>query len=97
MDAGRMISYKLNPDYWGNDLPINVGQNNFEFIRYEYYGDAVAALEGFKAGNYTFRTENSSKQWATAYDFPAIDKNWVIKRTVSGCTGPRSPWHDVQF
>ena len=79
MDPGRMISYKLNPDYWGKDLPINIGQNNFEVIRFEYYGDAVAALEGFKAGNYTFRTENSSKQWATAYDFPAIDNGWVIK------------------
>lgn len=79
MDPGRMISYKYNPDYWGKDLPMNVGQNNFEKIRYEYYGDGVAALEGFKAGNYTFRTENSSKTWATGYDFPAIDKGWVIK------------------
>lgn len=81
IDPGRMISYKLNPDYWGKDLPINVGQNNFEFIRFEYYGDAVAGLEGFKAGNYTYRTENSSKQWATAYDFPAIQDGHVIKTT----------------
>ena len=79
MDPGRMISYRYNPDYWGKDLPLNIGQNNFEVIRYEYYGDAVAALEGFKAGNYTFRSENSSKQWATAYDFPAIEAGHVIK------------------
>ncbi len=79
MDPGRMISYKYNPDYWGADLPMNIGQNNFERIRYEYYGDTVAALEGFKAGNFTFRTENSSKVWATGYDFPAVDKKWVIK------------------
>ena len=79
MDTGRMISYKLNPDYWGKDLPINIGQNNFERIRYEYYGDSIAALEGFKAGNYTFRTENSSKVWATGYDFPAVDDGSVIK------------------
>ena len=79
MDPGRMISYRYNPDYWGKDLPINVGQNNFEFIRYEYYGDTIAALEGFKAGNFTFRSENSSKVWATGYDFPAIDNGWVVK------------------
>ena len=79
MDPGRMISYKYNPDYWGADLPMNVGQNNFEFIRYEYYGDGVAALEGLKAGNYTFRSENSSKNWGTAYDFPAVQNGWVIK------------------
>lgn len=79
MEPGRMISYKLNPDYWGKDLPINVGQNNFEVIRYEYYGDTVAALEGFKAGNFTFRSENSSKVWATGYDFPAVENGWVIK------------------
>ncbi len=79
MDPGRMISYKYNPDYWGKDLAINKGQNNFDVIRYEYYGDTVAAMEGFKAGNFTFRSENSSKVWATGYDFPAIDEGWVIK------------------
>ncbi len=79
MDPGRMISYRYNPDYWGKDLPMNVGQNNFEKIRYEYYGDTIAALEGFKAGNFTFRSENSSKVWATGYDFPAVDNGWVIK------------------
>ena len=80
MDPGRMISYKYNPDYWGADLPINIGQNNFERIRYEYYGDNVAALEGFKAGNFTFRSEFSSKTWATGYDFPAVEKGWVQKK-----------------
>ena len=79
MDPGRMISYKYNPDYWGADLAMNVGQNNFEKIRYEYYGDTVAAMEGFKAGNFTFRTENSSKVWATGYDFPALNDGYVVK------------------
>ncbi len=82
MDTGRMISYKYNPDYWGKDLPMNVGQNNFETLRYEYYGDSVAALEGFKAGNYTFRAENSSKVWATGYDFPAVEDGSVIKTSL---------------
>lgn len=80
MRPGQMISYRYNPDYWGKDLPINVGRNNFEFIRYEYYGDTIAALEGFKAGNFTFRSENSSKVWATGYDFPAVQSGAVIKK-----------------
>jgi len=79
MDPGRSISYKLNPDYWGKHLAINVGRNNFDRIRYEYYADPGAAFEGFKAGNYTFRTENSSKSWANDYDFPAIENGYVIK------------------
>ncbi len=80
LDVGKRISYKLNPDYWGKDLPINVGRNNFEKIRYEYYADPTAGFEGFKAGNYHYRTENSSKQWAQGYDFPAINNGWVVKK-----------------
>ena len=80
MDPGRMISYKRNPDYWGNDLAINVGQNNFDRIRYEYYADRVAAQEGFKAGSYTFRSESSSQVWATGYDFPAHNDGYVLKK-----------------
>lgn len=79
MDTGRNIIYKLNPDYWGKDLPINVGRNNFDSIRYEYFADPNAAFEGFKAGAYTFRNENSSKSWATSYDFPAIQNGTIIK------------------
>ncbi|MEZ5777866.1 MAG: extracellular solute-binding protein [Paracoccaceae bacterium] len=78
-NVNQRVVYKLNPDYWGKNLPINVGQNNFERIRIEYFGDATAALEAFKAGDFTFRNENSSKNWATAYDFPAIRNGWVIK------------------
>jgi microcin C transport system substrate-binding protein len=78
-DVNRRIVYKRNPTYWGKDLPINVGRNNFDTIRVEYFADSSAAFEGFKAGEYTFRSENSSKEWATSYDFPALDKGWVIK------------------
>jgi len=80
-DIGKRVTYRRNPDYWGNDLPLNVGQNNFDAIRLEYYGDYLAAFEGFKAGNYTFRNEASSKTWATGYDFPALEKGWVKKAT----------------
>lgn len=79
MDVGKRIVYQRDPDYWGADVPINIGRNNFDKIRLEYYGDYNAAFEGFKAGDYTFRNEASSKQWATGYDFPALEKGHVVK------------------
>ena len=78
-DINKRITYKRNPDYWGNDLPFNKGRGNFDAIRVEYFADSNAAFEGFKSGAYTFRQENSSKSWATAYDFPALDEGHVIK------------------
>ena len=93
IDVGQSVSYKLNPDYWGRDLPINAGRNNFEAIRIEYYADSNAALEGFKAGNYTFRNENSSKNWATAYDFPAVTSGAVVKAELqNGNLAPGQSW-----
>ena len=81
IDVGQQIIYKRNPDYWGKDLPINRGRHNFDTIRIEYFADYNSAFEGFKAGTYTFRSEASSKIWATAYDFPAIEKGWAVKDT----------------
>lgn len=78
-DLDRQIVYRRNPDYWGQDLPINIGRNNFDTIRVEYFADTTVALEGFKAGEFTFRVENSSLNWATAYEFPALDNGWVVK------------------
>ncbi|MCR9152241.1 MAG: extracellular solute-binding protein [Rhodobacteraceae bacterium] len=81
MDIGKSISWKRNPDYWGADLPIKRGRHNFDRIRVEYFGDYEAAFEGFKAGAYSFRNEASSLIWATRYDFPALEKGWVVKAT----------------
>ena len=81
LDVGQQIVYRRNPDYWGKDLPINRGRHNFDRIRIEYFADYNSAFEGFKAGAYTFRTEASSKIWATGYDFPAIEKGWAVKDT----------------
>lgn len=78
-DINRRIVYQRDPNWWGADLPINKGRNNFDTIRVEYFADSTAALEGFKSGAYTFRIENSSKEWATNYDFPALSKGWVVK------------------
>ena len=79
VDINRRIVYKRNPDYWGNDLSFNVGRNNFDNIRIEYFGDDVAAFEAFKAGEYTFRRENDSKKWATGYEFPKVKDGSVVK------------------
>ena len=81
IDVGQQIVYRRNPDYWGKDLPINKGRHNFDSIRVEYFADYNSAFEGFKAGTYTFRTEASSKIWATGYDFPAMEKGWAVKDT----------------
>ena len=82
VDVGKQIIYKKNPTYWGKDLPINKGRYNFDQFRIEYFADYNSAFEGFKAGTYTFRNEASSKIWATGYDFPALEKNWVKKTTL---------------
>ena len=79
IEPGRSVIYRRNPDYWGQDLPINRGQNNFDVIRYEYFSDPNAAFQAFKAGIYTFRSENSSKQWATGYDFPRMKDGTIVK------------------
>lgn len=76
-DTNRQIIYARNPDWWGATHPMNIGQANFDSIRYEYFTDSAAAFEAFKAGEYTFRQENSSLQWATGYEFPAVEKGWV--------------------
>jgi microcin C transport system substrate-binding protein len=79
LDVGKSITLRRNPDYWGEGLPINIGQNNFDTIRVEYFADYNAAFEGFKAGAYTFRNEASSVTWATGYDFPAVAAGHVVK------------------
>lgn len=87
-DVNRRIVYKRNPDYWGKDLAINRGRHNFDTIRIEYFADDSAAFEAFKAGEYTFRAEGNSKQWATGYEFPGIQKGYVIKEQLPDGTPP---------
>ena len=79
LDVNQRITYKRNPDYWGKDVNVNVGRHNYDRIRIEYFGDAVAAMEGFKAGVYTMRPENNSKSWATAYEFDAVADGHVVR------------------
>ena len=77
VDAPRSVSYKRRTDYWGKDLPVNIGTNNFDVLKVEYFADYTTAFEAFKGGAYTFREEYMSKLWATSYDFPAVENGWV--------------------
>jgi microcin C transport system substrate-binding protein len=79
-DVGRFIEYERVKDWWGADLPVSRGQNNFDVIRFEYYRDRDVAFEGFTAGNYNFREEFTSRVWATRYDFPAVKDGRVKRR-----------------
>ena len=65
-------------DYWGRDVNVNIGRDNFDEMRYEYFRDSTVALEAFKGDALDWRTENSAKNWATAYDFPAVKDGRVI-------------------
>jgi len=80
---GRSITLQSADDYWGKDLPVNRGQNNFDEIFTIYYRDSTVALEAFKGDEYDFRVENSSKDWATAYDFPAVKRGDVITEEIT--------------
>jgi microcin C transport system substrate-binding protein len=75
---GRTIFYERVADYWGKDLPVSIGQNNFDEIQYEYFRDDTVRFEAFKADKIDFRNENQAKRWATAYDFPAVRDGRVI-------------------
>jgi len=77
--AGRSVVLERVKDYWGANLPVRIGQNNFDEMRFEYYRDNNVALEAFKADQADWIAENSAKQWATAYDFPAVVDKRVVK------------------
>jgi len=79
LDVNKSLVYGRNPDYWGANIPAMRGRSNFDRIRIDYFADQEAAFEGFKAGETTFRPEFISKNWATRYDFPSIEKGWVVK------------------
>jgi microcin C transport system substrate-binding protein len=80
-EAGRYIEYERVKDWWGADLPVSRGQNNFDVVRYEYYRDRDVAFEGFTGRSYLFREEFTSRIWATRYDFPAM-RDGRVKRDV---------------
>jgi microcin C transport system substrate-binding protein len=76
--VGRTVVFERVKDYWGKDLNVNIGRDNFDELRFEYFRDATVAIEAFKADAVDWRTENSAKNWATAYDFPAAKEKRVV-------------------
>jgi microcin C transport system substrate-binding protein len=81
-EQGRFIEFERVPDYWAKDLPVNVGQNNFDRIRYEYFRDRTVAFEAFKNGTLNFHEEFTSRIWATGYDFPAMREGRVKREEI---------------
>jgi microcin C transport system substrate-binding protein len=75
---GRSVVLERVKDHWGRDLNVNIGRNNFDELRYEYFRDTTVALEAFKGDQVDWRLENSAKNWATAYDFPAVTEKRVL-------------------
>lgn len=103
-EAGRYVTFRRNPDYWGNDLPFRRGTQNFDEMRIEFYGDQTVLFEAFKAGELTANREFNAEKWQTQYDFPAVQRGDVIKSEIphqrpSGMTGfvmntRRAPFDD---
>lgn len=81
-EAGRFVSLKRNPDYWGKDLPFRRGTGNLDEIRMEFFGDANAMFEAFKAGILTSNRETSVTKWENSYDFPAVRSGDVVKSVI---------------
>jgi microcin C transport system substrate-binding protein len=79
---GRSITYQRDDSYWAKDHPVNRGRYNFETITYDYYRDRTISLHAFKAGEYDFRQENSSRAWATAYVGPSFKNGFIVKEEI---------------
>jgi peptide/nickel transport system substrate-binding protein len=103
-EAGRHVTLRRNPEYWGADLPFRRGTQNFDEMRIEFYGDQTVLFEAFKAGELTVNREFNAEKWARQYDFPAVTRGDVVKSEIphqrpSGMTGfvmntRRAPFDD---
>lgn len=90
--TGQYVTYQRVKDYWGADLPVNRGQNNFDFIRYDYYLDDSVALEAFKAGAFDLRSEGSPKHWATQYEGGNIARGYIVKKDTVNQSAQDTRW-----
>ncbi|MGU9964013.1 MAG: extracellular solute-binding protein [Candidatus Halichondribacter symbioticus] len=81
-EPNRFIQFRRNPDYWGRDLAFNRGRNNFDTIRYEYFGDGGVVFEAFKAGTTSVHREWNGAKWNSSYDFPAVQSGAVVKSLI---------------
>lgn len=78
---GSEIVWERVDDYWGADLPVNIGRNNFDRLRYVYFQDDNAEFLAFqKGGIEDVRREYSTRRWVQDYNFPAFEAGDVVKR-----------------
>jgi microcin C transport system substrate-binding protein len=95
---GQSVRYCRNPGYWGADLPVNAGTHNFDCYVYRYFADNTAAFEALKVGDYLFHEEFTSAIWATGYDFPALDRGWVVREVLGDdrSSGAQGFWMNLR-
>jgi peptide/nickel transport system substrate-binding protein len=79
---GERLVLERNPEYWAKDLPISRGLYNFDEVRIDYYRDATAMFEAFKAGLVDYRVEDDTTRWRGEYDFPAAKDGRIIKAAI---------------
>ena len=93
-EQGRYVEFERVKDYWAKDLPVNVGLNNFDRVRYEYFRERQVAFEGFKSGQLDYAEEYTARLWYTAYDFPAVREGRVKKEELpDGKPIPSQGWY----
>jgi microcin C transport system substrate-binding protein len=95
---GQQIEYCRNPDYWGSNLPVNIGSANFDCYVYDYYADTTAAFEAFKGGQYLLQQEFSALIWSTGYDFPAVNNGWIKREELAdnNPSGTQGFWFNLR-
>ena len=98
IEAGRFITYERVDDYWGRDLPVSKGRYNFDRVHFDFYRDQTVAIEALKAGEFDYRRENASKDWATAYDIDAVREGRLIKELIphQRPTGMQAFWFNTR-
>ena len=91
---GHFIEFERDPDYWGADLPVQKGLNNFDRIRYEYFRERIVAFEAFRTGRLTYHEEYTARIWATGYDFAAVHTNRIRKEELANTSAVAiQGWH----
>lgn len=83
VEPGERLVLKRDPNYWGRDLPVSRGLYNFDVIRIDYFRDASAMFEAFKAGLIDFRIEDNVRRWRSEYDFPALKEGRIVKAAIA--------------
>jgi peptide/nickel transport system substrate-binding protein len=81
-EPGRFVTFQRNPDYWGRDLPLNRGVNNFDTIRYDYFVDSGVLFQAFTAGALSVYRESSPARWASEFDFPAVTSGDIVRAEI---------------